>query len=71
MKAYLLPVRVQGAGAEHEIAAAVRAWSAAPLNGLPPVDVLIVGRGGGSIEDLWNFNEETAQRARFTNAPFP
>ena len=53
VKAYLLPVRVQGAGAEHEIAAAVRAWSGAP----------IVGRGGGSIEDLWNFNEETVARA--------
>ena len=63
VKAYLLPVRVQGAGAEHEIAAAVRAWSGAPFNGLPPVDVLIVGRGGGSIEDLWNFNEETVARA--------
>ena len=62
VKAYLLPVRVQGAGAEHEIAAAVRAWSGAPFNGLPPVDVLIVGRGGGSIEDLWNFNEETVAR---------
>lgn len=70
VKAYLLPVRVQGAGAEHEIAAAVRAWSGAPFNGLPPVDVLIVGRGGGSIEDLWNFNEETVARA-FTNVPFP
>ena len=63
MKAYLLPVRVQGAGAEPEIAAAVRAWSGAPFNGLPPVDVLIVGRGGGSIEDFWNFNEETVARA--------
>lgn len=63
VKAYLLPVRVQGAGAEREIAAAVRAWSRAPHNGLPPVDVLIVGRGGGSIEDLWNFNEETVARA--------
>lgn len=63
VKAYLLPVRVQGTGAEHEIAAAVRAWSRAPLNGLPSVDVLIVGRGGGSIEDLWNFNEETVARA--------
>lgn len=63
VKAFLLPVRVQGTGAEHEIAAAVRAWSRAPQNGLPPVDVLIVGRGGGSIEDLWNFNEETVARA--------
>ena len=65
VKAYLLPVRVQGAGAEHEIAAAVRAWSGAPFNGLPPVDVLIVGRGGGSIEDLWAFNEEKVARAIF------
>ena len=63
VKAYLLPVRVQGSGAEREIAAAIRAWSHAPHNGLPPVDVLIVGRGGGSIEDLWNFNEETVARA--------
>ena len=63
VKAYLLPVRVQGSGAEREIAAAIRAWSHAPHNGLPPVDVLIVGRGGGSIEDLWNFNEEIVARA--------
>ena len=63
VKAYLLPVRVQGAGAEHEIAAAVRAWSGAPFNGLPPVDVLIVGRGGGSIEDLWAFNDELVAHA--------
>ena len=70
VKAYLLPVRVQGAGAEHEIAAAVRAWSGAPFNGLPPVDVLIVGRGGGSIEDLWAFNEEETARAIFScNTP--
>ncbi len=68
VKAYLLPVRVQGPGAEHEIAAAIRAWSRAPQNGLPPVDVLIVGRGGGSIEDLWNFNEEVVARAIFDSA---
>ena len=67
VKAYLLPVRVQGAGAEHEIAAAVRAWSGAPFNGLPPVDVLIVGRGGGSIEDLWPFNEEVVARAIYAS----
>ncbi len=68
IKAYLMPVRVQGAGAEKEIAAAIEAWSQAPLNGIPPVDVLIVGRGGGSIEDLWNFNEEVVARAIFRSA---
>lgn len=63
VKAYLLPVRVQGAGAEREIAAAIQAWSHAPGNGLPPVDVVIAGRGGGSMEDLWSFNEEIVARA--------
>ncbi len=55
----LAPARVQGAGAAAEIAGAI-----ALLNGLPdPPDVLIVGRGGGSIEDLWAFNEEPLVRA--------
>ena len=55
----LAPVRVQGAGAAEEVAAAV-----ALLNRLPErPDVLIVGRGGGSIEDLWAFNEEIVARA--------
>lgn len=52
-KVVLLPVRVQGAEAPGEIAAAIRyanAWQLA--------DLLIVGRGGGSIEDLWAFNDE-------------
>jgi exodeoxyribonuclease VII large subunit len=60
---YLLPVPVQGEGAELKIAAAIKAWGHAPQNGLPAIDVLIVGRGGGSIEDLWNFNEEVVARA--------
>jgi len=54
----LAPVRVQGEGAATEIAAAVRRfdrWGGA--------DVLIVGRGGGSLEDLWAFNEEGVVRA--------
>jgi len=54
----LAPVRVQGAGAADEIAAAIRRfdrWGQA--------DVLIVGRGGGSLEDLWAFNEEAVVRA--------
>lgn len=54
----LLPVKVQGAGAAEEIAAAVRRAGT-----LPDVDVVIVGRGGGSMEDLWAFNEEIVARA--------
>jgi len=54
------PVRVQGDGAADEIARAID-----EMNALPPgsVDVLIVGRGGGSLEDLWAFNEEVVARA--------
>jgi len=54
----LYPVRVQGAGAAQEIAQAIRS-----LNEIPGIDVLIVGRGGGSLEDLWAFNEEAVARA--------
>ena len=59
----LYPVQVQGAGAERGIAQAIDRWSDWELNGLPEVDVIIVGRGGGSLEDLWNFNEEIVARA--------
>lgn len=52
------PVRVQGAEAVKEIVEAI-----ADLNGVPEVEVLIVGRGGGSLEDLWAFNEEAVARA--------
>jgi exodeoxyribonuclease VII large subunit len=57
------PVRVQGRGAAAEIAAAVTEFSAAPANGLPVVDAVVVTRGGGSLEDLWEFNEEAVARA--------
>ena len=58
------PVRVQGEGAAEEVAAAVRGFNAiAPAGALPRPDLLIVARGGGSIEDLWAFNEEVAVRA--------
>ncbi|HPJ01998.1 MAG TPA: exodeoxyribonuclease VII large subunit [Candidatus Limiplasma sp.] len=57
---YLYPVSVQGAGAAKEIAAAVEA-----LDRLDEVDVIIVARGGGSLEDLWEFNEEVLARAIF------
>ncbi len=54
----LYPVRVQGPGAAQEIARAID-----ELNQWPGLDVMIVGRGGGSLEDLWAFNEEIVARA--------
>src|ERR1700731_264302 len=58
------PVRVQGDGAAEEIAAAIRGFNAlAGDGGIPRPDLLIVARGGGSIEDLWSFNEEIVVRA--------
>jgi exodeoxyribonuclease VII large subunit len=63
----VLPVRVQGNGAEHEIAAAINALNRAEMLGIPKPDVMIVGRGGGSLEDLWNFNEEVVARAIFAS----
>jgi len=54
----LAPVRVQGDGAAEEVAAAIDAF-----NEWGQADVLIVGRGGGSLEDLWAFNEEVVARA--------
>lgn len=54
----IYPVRVQGAGSAAEIATAID-----DLNRLNVADVLIVGRGGGSLEDLWAFNEELVARA--------
>ncbi|MBR1710923.1 MAG: exodeoxyribonuclease VII large subunit [Clostridia bacterium] len=54
----LCPVRVQGSGAAEEIANAIHL-----LDSMPQVSVIIVARGGGSIEDLWEFNEEVVARA--------
>lgn len=62
MHAYLLPVQVQGKGAERGLARAVRLWGSGQA-GLPAVDYLIIARGGGSMEDLWCFNEEILARA--------
>ncbi len=59
----LFPVRVQGRGAEMEIAQAIAKMGRPEAFGYPRCDVLIVGRGGGSTEDLWNFNEEVVARA--------
>lgn len=58
---YLWPVTVQGETAAAEMAAAITGFNA--LTVVPPPDVLIVARGGGSFEDLWAFNEESVVRA--------
>ncbi|HUU93114.1 MAG TPA: exodeoxyribonuclease VII large subunit [Phycisphaerae bacterium] len=58
----LAPSRVQGEGAAAEIVRCIR-----NLNRLPSLDVIIVGRGGGSLEDLWPFNEEVVARAIFAS----
>src|SRR5207237_1342784 len=58
------PVRVQGEGSAGQIAAAIRGFNALPEGGrIPRPALLIVARGGGSLEDLWSFNEEIVVRA--------
>ncbi len=58
------PVRVQGDGSAAQVAAAIEGFNALPANGpIPRPDLLIVARGGGSLEDLWSFNEEVVVRA--------
>ena len=58
LRIVIAPVRVQGEGAPAEIVRALR-----DLGELPEVEVIIVGRGGGSVEDLWAFNDERVARA--------
>jgi exodeoxyribonuclease VII large subunit len=58
------PVRVQGIGAAAEIATAIKEL-AAPSYTWEPLDLIVIARGGGSIEDLWEFNEEIVARAIF------
>lgn len=58
------PVLVQGQGAAEQVATAIRGFGALPTGGaVPRPDLVIVARGGGSIEDLWAFNEEVVVRA--------
>ncbi len=59
----IAPARVQGNGAAEEIAAGIR-----KLNKQKDIDLIIIGRGGGSIEDLWAFNEEIVARAIYNSA---
>jgi exodeoxyribonuclease VII large subunit len=63
------PVRVQGETSAAEVAAAIDGFNALELIGrIPRPDVLIVARGGGSLEDLWGFNEESVVRAAARSA---
>jgi exodeoxyribonuclease VII large subunit len=67
---WVCPVRVQGEGAALEIAGALRLLNAIGPPEAPPgrrIDVLVVGRGGGSLEDLWAFNEEPVAQAVFAS----
>jgi exodeoxyribonuclease VII large subunit len=65
----LWPVRVQGETCAAEVACAIAGFNAfAPGGPMPRPDVLIVARGGGSLEDLWGFNEEIVARAVATSA---
>ena len=63
------PVRVQGMGAAAEIAVAIKEFGR-PNESWEPVDLIVLARGGGSIEDLWEFNEEIVARAIF-HSPIP
>ncbi|RPI97180.1 MAG: exodeoxyribonuclease VII large subunit, partial [Candidatus Aminicenantes bacterium] len=65
LRVVIYPARVQGEGAAAEIVEGIDA-----LGAWPGIDVLIVGRGGGSIEDLWAFNEESVARA-IARSPVP
>src|SRR2546422_480465 len=64
VRVVLWPVRVQGEPCAAEVAAAIKGFNAlAPGGRVPRPDILIVARGGGSLEDLWGFNEEIVVRA--------
>jgi len=63
VRVLVFPVRVQGQGAELEIVRALEVLGDAAHFGLPVPDTIVVGRGGGSLEDLWCFNEEVLARA--------
>ncbi len=63
LRVLVYPVRVQGQGAELETIRALEALNAAERHGLPRPDTIVIGRGGGSLEDLWAYNEEALARA--------
>ncbi|MDB5572108.1 MAG: exodeoxyribonuclease large subunit, partial [Hyphomicrobiales bacterium] len=64
MHVLVWPVRVQGETSGAEVARAIQGFNALPMGGrIPRPDVIVVARGGGSLEDLWGFNEEIVVRA--------
>jgi exodeoxyribonuclease VII large subunit len=67
VRVMVFPVRVQGQGVERETIRAIEVLNAAAQFGLPRPDTIVIGRGGGSIEDMWAYNEESLARAIFTS----
>ncbi len=67
LRVLVFPVRVQGVGVEGETIRALQMLNQAEAHGLPVPDTIVIGRGGGSIEDLWAYNEETLARAIFAS----
>ena len=63
VRVLIYPVRVQGKGAAEEISAALKHLSGWNTQGNPAIDAVVITRGGGSLEDLWPFNEEKVARA--------
>ena len=67
-KVLVWPVAVQGSNCALEVAGAIEGFNALPILGkVPRPDLIIVARGGGSIEDLWGFNEEVVARSTFSS----
>lgn len=67
LRVLVFPVRVQGVGVERETIRAIEALNEAERFGLPRPDSIVIGRGGGSIEDLWAYNEESLARAIYAS----
>ena len=67
VRVMIFPVRVQGQGVERETIRAIEVLNAAEQFGLPRPETIVIGRGGGSIEDLWAYNEESLARAIFVS----
>ncbi|HRK12833.1 MAG TPA: exodeoxyribonuclease VII large subunit [Prosthecobacter sp.] len=63
VRVLVFPVRVQGQGVEQETIRALEILNNAESRGLPRPDTIVIGRGGGSLEDLWAYNEEALARA--------